>query len=99
MVEFGPASSEGDGRFHADGIPTSEAVLLEEELAVKVGFLREEWGDGFGAGGIGDSSEGANFWRGPGGTLMGEGEWLVVVEGVDDVGLGEGLELHEVIEA
>ena len=63
------------------------------------GLLVEVSCDVLWGGGVGDVAEGLDGGVGPGGSLMGEGEGLVIVEGVDDVGKGEGLEREEVFEA
>src|SRR6266550_6837044 len=80
-------------------VPPGEAVLLDEELSCESGLLFEVFCDVFRSGGIGDVAKGLDGWVGPGGALVGEGEGLVVVEGVDDVGKCERLEGQEVFKA
>ena len=82
------------------GIPAGEAVLLDEELSGEGGFLFEVfcyvfWGGGW----VVDVAEGWTRGRSRCGSLVGEGEGLVVVEGVDDVGKGQRLEGKEVVKA
>ena len=98
VVKLRPALGEGEGDVDAVGVPAGEAVLLDEELSGEGGLLFEVFGDVFGGGGVGDVAEGLDGGVGPGGSLVGEGEGLVVVEGVDDVGKGERLEGEEVFE-
>ena len=99
VVEGGPLRGELDGVFDARGVPAVLTVLIEEILSGEGGFLIEFGGDVFGRGGVGNGALGADFGIGPGGSLMGEGEGLVVVKGIDDVVVSKWLEDEEVAEA
>ncbi len=81
-------------------VPLFPTVLLDHGLRVRMGLEPgQEGGHGVRARRIGHAAQGFHGLAGPGGALVGEREGVVAMERVDDIAVGQELELPKAVDA
>lgn len=96
-VRFGPVGGAGDEGLDLVRVPPLLAVAAKDLLRPFVGDAGQDLLDGLGVGRIGHVLEVPPEVGAPGRALVGEVVRVVEVEVVDDVRVGDGLDLHQFV--